>query len=124
MSRSSEQRMTRSQVFAELIARGVDAAVVEFSGGNDEGGADSITLYRGDEPTCALLAWPEAGGNASVDEADGRLGDALSHPIFEAYGSFAGDFDVTGEVVWDVERRTVAMIRDERSQNGHFEDYL
>jgi hypothetical protein len=52
------------------------------------------------------------------------LADALSDPVFEAYGTFAGDFDVTGDVIWDVEEKTVQMIRDERSDYEHSEDYL
>jgi hypothetical protein len=116
--------MTRPEVFAELASRGADRAVVEFSGGNDEGGPDSITLYGGEAPVCTLSVWPYERDATSEKKADARLADALSDPVFEAYGTFAGDFDVTGEVIWDVEEKTVQMIRDERSDYEHSEDYL
>jgi hypothetical protein len=113
--------MTRTQVFAELASRGADRALVEFSGGNDEGGPDSIALHRGEAPVCTLSVWP---CERDATKADARLADALSDPVFEAYGTFAGDFDVTGEVIWDAEAKTVQMIRDERSDYEHSEDYL
>ena len=116
--------MTRAEVFAELARRGADRALVEFSGGNDEGGPDSITLFRQDASICTQYAWP-SGRDATADQqADVRLVDALSAPVFEAYGTFAGDFEVAGEVIWDVGERTVQMIRDERSDYEHSEDYL
>jgi hypothetical protein len=38
--------MTVEQAFEELRLRGANHAVVDFSGGNDEGGADDVRLYR------------------------------------------------------------------------------
>jgi len=116
--------MSRAEAFAELASRGADRALVEFSGGNDEGGPDSITLYDGDAPVCTLPAWPCGPDATAAQKADARFADALSDPVFEAYGTFAGDFDVTGEVIWDAEDKTVQMIRDERSDYQHSEDYL
>jgi hypothetical protein len=123
MSKLTESRMTRAQVFAELRTRGADTAVVMFSGGNDEGGPDSITLYRADEQMRTLSTY-QCDADTTSAEADVPLADALSDPVFEAYGTFAGDFDVTGEVIWEVESETVQMIRDERADYEHFEDYL
>jgi hypothetical protein len=124
MSESTEEtRMSRTEVFAELASRGADRAVVQFSGGNDEGGPDSIMLYRGEDEMHTLYAWPCEPNTAST-KADADLTDALSDPVFEEYGTFAGDFDVTGEVIWDVEGETVQMIRDERSDYEHSEAYL
>ena len=117
-------KMTRQQVFAALSSRGASRAVVEFSGGNDEGGPDAITLFAGQDPLCTLPAWPPGGEVTATEKADAELADALSDPVFEQYGTFAGDFDVTGEVIWDVQERTVQMIRDERSDYEHSEAYL
>lgn len=123
MSESTEKTgMTRPEVFAELASRGADRAVVSFSGGNDEGGPDSIALQRGDEEIRTLPTWAGEGDTAA--KADAQLADALSDPIFEEYGTFAGDFDVTGEVIWDLDGETVAMVRDERSEYEHLEDYV
>jgi hypothetical protein len=125
MSESTKKTgMARAEVFAELASRGADRAVVEFSGGNDEGGPDSITLYRGETQVCTLSVWPCEQDATTTQKAGTRFVDSLSDPVFEAYGTFAGDFDVTGQVIWDVEEETVQMIRDERSDYEHSEDYL
>ena len=116
--------MTKEQVFAELASRGADRAVVEFSGGNDEGGPDSITLHHGETTLCTLSAWPCAQDATDGEAADVRLADALSAPVFDVYHTFAGDFDVTGEVIWNVEDATVRMIRDERADYEHSETWL
>jgi hypothetical protein len=123
MSKLTEPRMTRPEVFAELTSRGADRAVVMFSGGNDEGGPDSVTLYKGEEEVRTLSTWPCEGDTTSA-AADGDLADVLSDPVFEEYGTFAGDFDVTGEVIWEVESQAVQMIRDERSDYEHSEEWL
>ncbi len=122
MSTSNVKGMTRPQLFAALVSRGADTAVVQFSGGNDEGGPDSITLLKGEQEVGKLQPWWAEGD--TIAEADVELADALSDPIFEEYGTFAGDFDVTGEVIWDTETQTVQMIRDERSGYEHLEAYL
>lgn len=116
--------MTKQQVFAALAFRGVNRAVVQFSGGNDEGGPDSVTLLTGEEARGTLPTWPTGRESTAAEKADLDLADALSGPVFEAYGTFAGDFDVTGEVIWDAETETVQMIRDERSEYEHSEAYL
>jgi len=40
--------MDNAEVFRRIRERGAVRAVVEFSGGNDEGGAESIALYDGE----------------------------------------------------------------------------
>jgi hypothetical protein len=116
--------MTRRDVFAALTARGADRAVIDFSGGNDEGGPDSITLLCGEVTVGTLPSWPAGGDQTAEEQALARLTDALSEPVFDVYHTFAGDFDVTGEVIWDVQAQTVQMSRDERSDYVHSEDYL
>ncbi|HEX3509831.1 MAG TPA: hypothetical protein VHT27_01905 [Solirubrobacteraceae bacterium] len=119
---SADRQITREQAFTRLRALGADQAVVEFSGGNDEGGADSIVLRRAGETLRELPSWPEPPANCTPSEA--QLIDALAAPVYEVYGTFAGDFDVTGEVIWDVSQGTVQMIRDERADYEHSEYYL
>jgi len=123
MPKSTEPHMTRSEVFGALASRGADRVVVAFSGGNDEGGPDSITLYVGEEEVATLSTWP-TGTRTAEEQAEDRLADALSEPVFDEYHTFAGDFDVTGEVIWDIESKTVQMIRDERSDYEHSEGYV
>ena len=114
-------KLDRAGAFAALQRLGADRAVVEFSGGNDEGGPDTITLFKGEETLRTLPTWWQAG---DADEELVPLSDTLSDPVFEVYGTFAGDFDVTGEVLWDVAAQTVEMIRHERSGYEHFEELL
>lgn len=90
--------MTREQVFNALQQRDVTRAVVEFSGGNDEGGADAIYLIN-----------DTTGGRIEIDEDYEDFGPALAEPIYRRYHSFAGDFFVSGEVEWRVADRTVIM---------------
>jgi hypothetical protein len=120
-AQQEQNKLDRPGVFAALKRLGADRAVVQFSGGNDEGGPDSITLLTGENVLRTLPTWWQGG------EEDAQLialSDALSAPVFEAYGTFAGDFEVSGEVIWDVAGRTVQMIRDERSEFEHFEELL
>jgi hypothetical protein len=114
--------MSRSAVFAALKSRGADRAVVAFSGGGDEGGPDSITLYTGEQELSTLPTWP--GTSKDAVDTDIELADALSDPISKEYGSFAGDFDVTGEVIWQTEGETVKLTKDERANYEHSEDYV
>lgn len=120
---SEKQGMTRAEVFAELASRGAERAVVAFSGGNDEGGPDSITLFAEEDELSSLSVWP-AGERSAEEQREDRLADALSEPVFEVYGTFAGDFDVAGEVVWEVDAKTVQMVRDERADYEHSEELL
>jgi hypothetical protein len=124
MSQSQAQqpaKLDRPQAFAALERLGADRAVVEFSGGNDEGGPDMITLFSGGSELRTLPTWWQAG---DPEQDLVPLSDALTAPVFEVYGTFAGDFDVTGEVSWDVQAKTVEMIRDERSEYQHFQELL
>lgn len=121
MSDNEVKALNRGEVFAQLASRGADRAVVRFSGGNDEGGADAVDLYREQQHLCTISAWSS---HEDATSADAPLVDALSQPVFKAYGTFAGDFDVTGEVIWDVKAQTVQMIRDERCDYEHSEEYL
>jgi hypothetical protein len=98
--------MTRDEVFQQLRQKGVKKAVVHFSGGNDEGGADSIVLHTSDGTETEAVGWRST--------SEGELNNALSEPVYAAYGGFAGDFSVDGEVVWDVEKRTVVMSKSEQ----------
>ncbi|HTZ62679.1 MAG TPA: hypothetical protein VMB51_01090 [Solirubrobacteraceae bacterium] len=123
MSDDKQEGLSRSEVFAALSARGADRAVVEFSGGNDEGGPDAITLFAGEETVATLRLWPGA-SQSDAERAEIELSDALSAPIFERYGSFDGDFDVYGELIWSVAGQTVKLICDERAEYEHSEVQL
>ena len=49
-------------------------------------------------------------GNAEEPfEGAHRLAEALSQPVYDEYGGFAGEFEVEGRVIWDVSKATVSM---------------
>ena len=127
--------MNRSEAFAELRKRGIAKVVVSFSGGGDEGGCDDITLfnaegakvgtlqeeYIGDRWDATLQKWVPMGDRT----ADGDLADVLCKPVYDKYYTFAGEFHVNGEVVWDVAKGTVNMQGSESVERyDDFEDEL
>lgn len=120
----SEYSFSKKDGFRLLRARGAVKAEVQFSGGNDEGGADKITLTLADESTVDLdagFAWVDEEGNVSeyVDGKHARrpatpeervafeLWRTLEAPLNYKYGSWAGDFSVSGVLTWDVAEGTV-----------------
>ena len=126
--------MGREEVFERLEASGIDRAVVEFSGGYDEGGSDAIYLLKkvetkktteedtSEERVAELRehVWP-SGRELSVAQKDEmRLAQSLTAPIYDSYSSFAGDFHVDGAVEWIVEGRRVVMNGQETVE--HLED--
>jgi hypothetical protein len=118
-------KLDRAGVFEALERLGADRAVVEFTGGNDEGGPDSITLYNAQNNAGELspLAYASIESTAA-QRAEAELVAFLGQPIYDQYGGFDGDFDVYGELVWDVRAKTVQMIRYERSEYEHIEEWL
>lgn len=109
-------------MFTQLRERGASSAVVEFSGGNDEGGADGITLYDAEGESIKTITeyvpdtqWnPETQKWETVEvdsevRADVALGEALVKPIYDRWGSFAGEFHVYGTAKWDVETGKVEL---------------
>ncbi len=130
---------TREEVFSILESMGVSKATVSFSGGHDEGGSDQIVLqkfeekveiqehifpYEVDEDDNMLYDEEEidlsGGGTRTVrrprereltqeEKDEMKLAQALSAPVYDQYSSFAGEFSVSGDVVWEAEGRNVSM---------------
>lgn len=124
--------MTRNELFRHLADAGVAKAVAHFSGGNDSGGVEDIyflddTGTRVEKP--GLLHdhvygedydkyyQPRANSFEWTLKYDAPLGlhlrDALEKPVYDRYGSFAGEFYVDGEVIFDVAAKTVKMEADQ-----------
>ena len=47
---------------------------------------------------------------------------ALSQPVYDEYGGFAGEFEVEGRVVWDVPKGTVIMKGSEAGEDSEVAD--
>jgi hypothetical protein len=75
----------------KLLSEGAKEIRVTWEGGNDEG---SFSLYIDDKDTD--IDWNKKDG--TYDLVD-YIGDEIG------YGSFAGDFNTNGEVVYDVEKK-------------------
>lgn len=129
--------ISRHEVFEALRERGASGALVEFSGGNDEGDADRIVLLDGDAEIAEVSehyenfvrdengrivyeADPDSGYQQAkrrplteAQQAEGDLAEALAAPVYDEYGGFSGGFSVAGSVRWDVASRRVTMTGDE-----------
>lgn len=118
--------MDNVEVFERLRERGAARAVVEFSGGNDEGGADGIVLYDGEGERIGEVDGHHSGGYWDPEKGrfvevsptpeqrvETELAEALEGPVYEEYGGFAGDFSVGGRVTWDAETGAVSMSGEE-----------
>jgi hypothetical protein len=108
--------------FEMLRARGAAIAVVRYSGGNDSGGADSVELfdasdvslgqvtyiYSDHEYDQARREWVATGGPGTPEEKrENELYDQLTAPVYAEWGSFAGEFYVSGALTFDVVAGTV-----------------
>lgn len=128
--------MSQNEVFDALEKRGVKTAQVHFSGGDDSGSIEYIMLHMPDGTTVELPVpnWYYQYSNGkcqvmrSVPKADGswesvpyvpmpddELADGLMEPVENRYGSFAGDYSVDGNVMWDVKERKAKFEVTERT---------
>lgn len=99
---------TRQKVWDIMADMGAIKASVNFSGGHDEGGVDSITITLGDGSHRHLSEWPKEN-----DEKDALLVKYACEPVYEQWYGFAGEFSVHGTVVWDAATQKVHMSGDE-----------
>jgi hypothetical protein len=120
--RRRAMEMTRAEVFERLRELGAVAAVLPFHGGYDEGFIEGITL-QGTEGNAIAVIHEDYYGNAEEPfEGAHRLAEALSQPVYDEYGSFAGQFEVEGRVIWDVSKATVSMEGSEAEESPEDEE--
>lgn len=107
----------KTDSMAALRKRNAVKANAHYSGGNDEGGVDEIVLVLKDGTTETIhpqyAKWDRETGKqiplTREEEAINDLFELLASPVYNEYGSFAGDFHCHGVVVYDVEENTVKM---------------
>jgi len=97
-------------IFEKLKKLHVSRAVVEFSGGNDNGGLDSIELYD-DLNEIKII---------QLNSKDPELYDMLSE-ILDDEIDFNGDYSVHGEVEWNLITRTCNLTKYEAIISYHNE---
>ena len=131
---------------------GVATVKVDFSGGNDEGGADGIDFLDAagvkipgvaSSSAYSTRTWDPVTKNygpdhwvvsSYVDDATkpqstryvetpatdeqirlAKIQQVLEAPIYDRFGSFAGEFEVYGQVIWDVNAGTHTLTGQESS---------
>lgn len=119
------------EALAALRSRGIARVEIYFSGGNDEGGADGVNYLDANGNKIDSLSsdahqdWQtkkwvvttynrEKGGydtrDATAEEVTlAQLNEVLEAPIYDRWGSFAGEFYVDGTLTWDVASGTHEM---------------
>lgn len=113
----TEKTFNKNRCLQLLRSAGVAEAEVEFSGGNDEGGVDSITLIDSNGNSKEIDFW------SNTVESERELVEQLCAPVYNQYFSFAGEFHVNGTVYFNVEAETVRMSKDEQEYVHHDYDY-
>jgi hypothetical protein len=115
----NETTLSACEACRRLNERGVAQAIVLFSGGGDEGGVDQITLF--DSTGLRLDDLNEVYYQQEKTE-DHEIAEALGKPVYERYFTFAGEFYVNGEVIWDTTNCTFKFETDERSMYDDYND--
>lgn len=110
--------MTREQVWRVLVLLGVVKVEIAFSGGNDEGGPDNVSVYFADEDILELYE-PDTGSTSP----EAKLLERLIEPLYDRWGGFDGNFEVTGLYTWDVATQTVDADFSETEWVGHTESW-
>jgi hypothetical protein len=115
--RRRAMEMTRAEVFERLRELGAVAAVVPFHGGYDEGFIEGISLKDAEGNAVAVIHEDYYGNAEEPFEGAHGLAEALSQPVYDEYGGFAGQFEVEGRVIWDVSEATVSMEGSEAEES-------
>jgi hypothetical protein len=106
-----DPKMNKERTFELLKKKDAIKAVLEFQGGHDEGGVESIMLTLSSGEEVELDTW-YCGGytyqeeklvpmNAPANE-DEELADLLEGPINEEFGSWGSVSSTYGYLTWDV----------------------
>lgn len=120
----------KDDALKRLRALDITECVMDFSGGNDEGGVDSTAITKTDgskttNPECIRYTYVEREYNKEtklwVDTtvlspqnlAANELAGILEAPVHDRFGSFAGDFFVSGTLTYNTVEGTVEMTGSE-----------
>lgn len=123
---------SKSEVFEFIARKGGDEAVVYFSGGNDEGGVNNISIRKDGKEVCELQELYETSSwdgtkwvTSTPTDPDKPYIDSLVAPVYGKYHSFAGDFYVDGVLTWNCKDKTCKMDGSETtpSSEGFEEEF-
>lgn len=135
LKREKDQREHRDRLTEAFNQRGIVRASVDFSGGNDEGGADAILFMDADGNEVDVdRGYHYARRNIDGKWVEVELTDAekeqnefislVEAPIYWRWGSFAGDFNVDGTMHYNInEKQYCSMDYNESSYEHHHEEF-
>lgn len=96
----------RYKCFLNLLdAFNISKIRVSFSGGGDSGGIDDVEFSYNDDK-CNLTV---------EDHIKNEFYNFLEEPVYDNYGGFAGEYNVNGDLIYDVRNHTVFMTCNEYS---------
>ena len=107
-----EKLMSNNEIFAELEKQNIVTVTIEFSGGGDEGGCESIIAIDEDGKE---VTWDESYGtyNSVTHSYDytpeEKLRSSLCQPVYQKYGGFAFEGSVHGTLTWNVKDKIVRI---------------
>ena len=126
--------LNRQDTFDALKQRGAVMAIVHFEGGGDQGDITAITLYDADNNEVGTVSRSENYPRIIYGQgkfqmfwdkaptADDILWMSLAEPIDNKYGSFAGNYSVSGVVEYDTRDETVILRGTETVEEDFSED--
>jgi hypothetical protein len=91
--------LTYEKMFKILESKGIDQIDVVFSGGNDSGSIENFVVH--------VYSEEKEMKEDEINKINPDLSDVLSSVVYNDYGSFAGDYDVSGKYVFSVKDKTV-----------------
>ena len=111
----------KSAILAGVQELGGTYAEASYSGGNDEGGVDGVSIYRlAEEGQTENIAHLHLGVDyddyiTCVDVSPAREGFGWDDPLWDAFqdllnhdfGTWAGDFSASGSVFVDVDKKRI-----------------
>lgn len=109
------KKLTRQHVWRLLDTLRITGVTVEFSGGNDEGATDAITVWYADD------VYEYVQEDPNDESPDQRLIHALCQPVYGRWGGFDSGSEVVGQVVWDTKTRQVTADYQETEWVAHTE---
>ena len=138
MSRNKADGLTEKELKAKglykLRTLGITKAVVHYSGGNDDGGSEGISTIMEDGTTGEIKEHYLQGeyipgkGYVTPDNyseevrKEAELADILVAPVYRLWGTFAGEFYVSGEITWDTKANKVTVNQDYSEPNHTYQE--
>ena len=138
MSRNKADGLTEGQLKAKglykLRTLGIAQAVVHYSGGNDDGGSEGISTIMEDGTTGEIKEhylegeWIPGKGYVTPNDypeeirKEAELADILVAPVYRLWGTFAGDFYVSGEITWDTKANKIIVNQDYSEPNHTYQE--